>query len=141
MDKLSVVRLTKDLVVKGSRGKETTLLVEGSAAVRSGPGSILFNWCEFYTEDYTFICCPVCGRSLVLGDKRVYETLVEHVELREPKEKHTVICSNQECSVFGKGFWGKYGHFYPYSYGEIDTDSLEIEGGFFLEFSMTDLPF
>lgn len=134
-----IVRLTEDLVVKDNRGRSVVLLRKGTAAVGE-MGKVIFSWREFSGVEYEFVKCPACDLTLSLGQKQVYETVVEHIEdpNQDLKKKHTVICVNKHCRLFGKGFWGKFGSFYSYNFGEFRGEDLSIEP-LFLDLSLPDL--
>jgi len=71
--------------------------------------------------------CPICGKKLVDGAPKGYETLSEHVcDPNGPcPEKPTLRCQNPLCLTFGRGFWGTVeGSFYSDSKDGIEAEDV-----------------
>ena len=75
--------------------------------------------------------CPMCGRRLVKGGDKAYETLIDHVESPNdtPPLRPTQVCENGacpcavgngffSCDPFGKWYNGKNGLTIPIRYTE-----------------------
>lgn len=59
------------------------------------------------------LICPLCGNKLVDGEKRVYETIEEHVtnvECNEPRP--TFVCENKDCLCSKAIYWNENGEYY-----------------------------
>ena len=57
--------------------------------------------------------CPLCGRPLSWGIRRPYETLDDHVSnpnMEAYPLRPTLVCTNEECITFSKGFWSEPTH-------------------------------
>lgn len=61
--------------------------------------------------------CPVCRAKLIVNGQERLETLIEHVECREPSLKNSYICSNLNCPTHEFGVrWNDDGEFYCRKY-------------------------
>jgi hypothetical protein len=59
------------------------------------------------------IKCPCCLSDLVITHQDRYETLIEHVESREPSLKDGYQCLNERCAAYEyNGVWIKDGEFW-----------------------------
>ena len=60
------------------------------------------------------LICPVCQSSLVHGEKKQYETLIEHVLGEEQRidPRPTFVCINKECFCGKYVYWNEEGEYY-----------------------------
>jgi uncharacterized protein YbaR (Trm112 family) len=57
--------------------------------------------------------CPVCKSELIVNGQERLETLMEHVDCREPSLKDSYICSMKECPTHKAGVrWNESGELY-----------------------------
>jgi len=72
------------------------------------------------------LLCPFCGKELILGEQRKYETLADHVcdpNREDYPLRNTYVCT---CGDALNSFWDEWGAFYSstFKYGEQITSAI-----------------
>ena len=72
------------------------------------------------------MACPFCGKELTKGEKKRYETLIDHVD--DPNRENyplrdTWVCN---CEKSKDGFWDMFGDYYSKHYVNENTNAIDI---------------
>ena len=70
--------------------------------------------------------CPFCGKELTNGERRKYETLIDHVDDPNKEDfplRPTWVC---DCEKAKDSFWDMFGYFYSHHFYDSNTQAIEF---------------